>query len=405
MARARNSQAKPPTGKTQQRKHDPLRLGSRVYKERKVHYGDFRWLGRKRHVLRDPSAAGWPDAGDSTSCAATAAEWVKAYDKLYLSMETAAEEASTGVYRTIRSATDPYVRTRMQQAEGTGSGSRTALNHLAAAVGDQTDPASVTTKQIQDYCVGLLELGYAAATVGVIVSQLKVFFDDQKVSPNPARAVKVPQQAQTDIVPWHEKERGRIHRAAAELDADSPLPFPRVRLVAYLFAVGARIQEAAAAHGTDIDKSTKIARISRQVARKSGKIKSPKSKKPRSVTVLPEWWDHHASAPAGLLFPSENGGPVPYRRLYGIVREILEAAGLKMPGQAAHQFRHTYAYLFLVEGGTIYTLSKCLGHARVSTTQRYYEHFSSEEAAAKGVEQIYFSDGRKFKRRGPRKSK
>jgi site-specific recombinase XerD len=403
VAHAKRKRGKTPNGKTQQRAHDPASLGSRVYKDRKLYHGDFRWLGEGRPVLRNPSAAGWPEAGEATSCPETAAEWAKAYDTHYLTKRTEEEEKSTGIYRTIRSATDPFVRARTRQAEATGSASMTAMNHLAAAVGERSDPASVATKELSDYCGKLQDLGYKPSTVGTIISQWRVFFTDQKIKPNPARDLKAPKEEHFDKVAWVEEERERIVRAAAELDVEIPLPFPRVRLVAYLFATGARIQEAAAAQGTDINEATRVARISKQIARKSGKTKAPKSRKPRSVTVLQEWWDHHDSSPEGLLFPDESGAPVHYRKLYGFVREILETANLKKPGEAAHQFRHTYAYLFLVRGGTIYTLSKSLGHGRVSTTQAYYEHYSSEEAAVKGVDQIYFGDGRKFTRRGPRK--
>jgi integrase len=76
--------------------------------------------------------------------------------------------------------------------------------------------------------------------------------------------------------------------------------------------------------------------------------------------------------------------PIPYRTLYSYVREILERAGLKRLGEAAHQFRHTYSFLFLDRGSTIGQLQKGLGHKKITTTQEYYDHFTSEHAALAG---------------------
>lgn len=81
--------------------------------------------------------------------------------------------------------------------------------------------------------------------------------------------------------------------------------------------------------------------------------------------------------------------------------DILEEAGLKRLGEAAHQFRHTYAFLFLERGGTMEQLQKCLGHGKITTTQEYYDHFTSEHAARAGVDSIY--GGRSSRRRGPRR--
>lgn len=404
MARAKRKNSEKKTGKTSQRRHDPESLGSRVFKDGKHYYVDLRWLGLGRRQLRNPSALGWPEAGEPTSCAETAAAYAKKYDEHYLAKRVEDEERSTGVYRSLRSALGPFVRARTRQAEGTGSAGNTAVRHLMEAVGEQTDPAAVTEQEITKLRDDLLDLEYKASSVRTLLSQLNVFFDWLKVTPNPAKAVELPKEETSDKTAWNEEQRSRIFRAAEQLDATNPLSFPRVRLVAFLFAVGVRIQEAAGAHSADVNANTKIARITTQISRKTNRAKTTKSKKPRSVTVLHEWWDHHDPKHDGLLFPDKDGKPVPYRKLYDIVCDILEAAELKKPGEAAHQFRHTYAFLYLDRGGSMETLSQSLGHGRIQTTQSYYYHFTTEHAAVRGVEQIY-GKGTRSVRRGPRKKR
>jgi site-specific recombinase XerD len=114
---------------------------------------------------------------------------------------------------------------------------------------------------------------------------------------------------------------------------------------------------------------------------------------------LQEWWEFHQDGAEGLIFSDEDGRSIRYRVIYDYVRAVLERAGVKRSGEAAYQFRHTYAYIFLDRGGSMDQLQKSLGHRRVSTTQEYYDHFTPDDAADAGVARIYGESSR----RGPRK--
>jgi len=45
-----------------------------------------------------------------------------------------------------------------------------------------------------------------------------------------------------------------------------------------------------------------------------------------------------------------------------------------VPLISPHVCRHTFATRYLQRGGDIYTLSRILGHASVSVTERHYAH-------------------------------
>jgi site-specific recombinase XerD len=207
----------------------------------------------------------------------------------------------------------------------------------------------------------------------------------------------VPRKPHEDVRPWSADERQRIRDAAAVLDrvADGQ-GLPRRRLVEVLFGMGLRIQEAAAAHWEWINRRARTIRVAEQIARRTNQPKRLKDSKARTAVVLQEWWDHHLGDAAGLIVADESGRPVRHRRLHDYVAEILVTAGVKQRGKAAHQFRHTYAFLFLQRGGSMEQLQKALGHAKISTTQEYYDHFTSDHAARAGVRAIYRA------RRGPR---
>lgn len=63
---------------------------------------------------------------------------------------------------------------------------------------------------------------------------------------------------------------------------------------------------------------------------------------------------------------------------YGAFRSALARTGLQLPkGQAAHVLRHTFASLYLQNGGTLQGLQKVLGHSSITVTM-IYAHLSSD---------------------------
>lgn len=57
-----------------------------------------------------------------------------------------------------------------------------------------------------------------------------------------------------------------------------------------------------------------------------------------------------------------------------------------------HCFRHTYATLQLTKGTDIYTVSKMLGHKKVTTTQIYAKIVDEKKEAAADAIRISLSD-------------
>jgi integrase len=389
-----------------QRPHDPERLGSRI--DRKQGKGpyrvDLRWLGHGRLVLRDPENPGWPKEGRTTTCRETGKKWAAKYDEHYLSERDNNDQNQTGDYRQLGVAAKAFVRHRkIQNANSTASGSATALKHLIEEVGEQKHPRRITHTLLQNLCDEFLEEGYEVHSVRNTVNHLIVFFDFIEVDPNPARAVKLPAAPKNRAQPWTESALEEIRAAADQIDTDSPeAGVSRRRLVECLLGMGPRAMEAGAIVGRDFDPGSKTSRINGQIDRRTGKVIRTKGKEGRTVVVLPEWWTHHVGIPDDLLFVRADGSPLRGRQLYDIVREILEQADVKKTGEAVHKFRHTYAYHFLKRGGTMGELQKSLGHKRLSTTEDYYDHFTSDEAAESAVSKIY---GKKSVRRGPRKGR
>ncbi|HYU77318.1 MAG TPA: tyrosine-type recombinase/integrase [Ktedonobacteraceae bacterium] len=66
-----------------------------------------------------------------------------------------------------------------------------------------------------------------------------------------------------------------------------------------------------------------------------------------------------------------------------LLRRIKRVTGLDVDANvrlSAHTFRHTFARMYMEQGGEILSLSRELGHSDVGTTRTYVERFGSTEA-------------------------
>jgi integrase/recombinase XerC len=78
----------------------------------------------------------------------------------------------------------------------------------------------------------------------------------------------------------------------------------------------------------------------------------------------------HALAPEGPLFVGVRGGPLNPRLVQRRMAELRRHLGL--PETATpHALRHSVAPHLLAGGGDLRTIQELLGHASLSTTQRY----------------------------------
>lgn len=104
-----------------------------------------------------------------------------------------------------------------------------------------------------------------------------------------------------------------------------------------------------------------------------------KGRKQRQVPLLPlvtaavadymEACPHHL-APEGPLFRAIRGGPLVARTIQARLQALRGALGLP-DGATPHALRHSFATHLLAGGGDLRAIQELLGHASLSTTQRY----------------------------------
>jgi integrase/recombinase XerD len=62
------------------------------------------------------------------------------------------------------------------------------------------------------------------------------------------------------------------------------------------------------------------------------------------------------------------------------VSKLVSRADITNIRVSAHTFRHTFAAMYLKNGGDVYKLSRLMGHSEVQITETYLKDFQSREA-------------------------
>lgn len=119
-----------------------------------------------------------------------------------------------------------------------------------------------------------------------------------------------------------------------------------------------------------------------------------KGRKERQIGIHPQtsnllWkYVHKYRRPARpdepILFLSLNkshrGRPFGRGGIEYLMKRLKEKTGIDDVRLSAHTFRHTFASMYLDEGGDLFSLSRELGHTKVNTTEKYLRSFTSRNA-------------------------
>jgi integrase/recombinase XerC len=133
-----------------------------------------------------------------------------------------------------------------------------------------------------------------------------------------------------------------------------------------LYGCGLRISEAVALRRSDVPPPETL-----RIIGKGGKtrlvpvIPAVRDALTEYVRVLP-----YPVGPSDLVFRGRKGGPLGARAVQALVARLRGAQGL--PSSATpHALRHSFATHLLGAGADLRSIQELLGHASLSTTQRY----------------------------------
>ena len=246
---------------------------------------------------------------------------------------------------------------------------RRDLDDVTAFLGDS--PVEATPDRLAEYVAGMRARGLAATTIARRIAALRSFYKHQMLigarDDNPAAELALPKRAQTLPRTLSPGEAERLIEAAA---GTSPRALRDRALVELLYGAGLRVSEAIGLERSAVD-------LERRFVRCLGK-----GSKERIVPIGREAVEalrrYLARGRPYLdrrrrpeLFLNAQGGALTRAGAFLILRRLAGSAGLEPERVHPHLLRHSFATHLLEGGADLRSVQEMLGHADLSTTERY----------------------------------
>jgi integrase len=217
----------------------------------------------------------------------------------------------------------------------------------------------------------------------------------------------VAQRATPPKVPKHEMDAFELDEIQAILGALKTEPTKWQVMTNLLIATGARRGEIMGLRWENVDWANNRLYLceNRVYTPETGAISTTLktgenryvSISPSVIALLKRWRAEQSTeflrlgiSPSGYVMTAEDGQPMHPDSPTDWLAKFSKRHGL--PPIHPHKFRHTQATLLIAEGVDILTVSKRLGHAKVSTTLDIYSHAlaKSDEKASNTLDNLLF---------------
>jgi integrase/recombinase XerD len=235
----------------------------------------------------------------------------------------------------------------------------------------KASPAGASQERLAAYVADLRARGLAGTTIARRIAALRSFYRHQVLigarADNPAAGLDLPRRARTLPRTLSPGEAERLIEAA---NGTAPRALRDRALVELLYGAGLRVSEAVGLERGGVD-------LERRFVRTIGK-----GSKERVVPIGREAVEalrrYLARGRPYLdrrhrpeLFLNAQGGALTRAGAFLILRKLAEAAGLEPERVHPHLLRHSFATHLLEGGADLRSVQEMLGHADLSTTERY----------------------------------
>jgi len=256
------------------------------------------------------------------------------------------------------------------------------LDHVAAMTGVariELEPSHLDRLALRSFLADLHKRGLSRSSAARKLAAARTFLrylrreglvddDPGALVPTPRRDVRMP-------VHLSEDEMGRLVTAPSH---DDPLGRRDRAILELFYASGLRLSELA---GLEIDDVNLSAQMVRTLGKGNKQRLVPFNKS--TALAIREYLNDRAQLmrAAGTtrprsrdksdpLFVNYRGTRLSVRSVDRLVRRYATTSGVR-PGVSPHALRHSFATHLLQRGADLRAIQELLGHARLSTTQRY----------------------------------
>ncbi len=248
----------------------------------------------------------------------------------------------------------------------------------AKELGGEADPRRADRLLIRGFLGRLHERGVKRSTVARKLAALRSFFRYLKrlgkVAGNPAEAVSTPRQERR--LP-KQLSVGEMSQLLEMPDDSAPLGARDRAILELLYASGLRVSELTALEFDDLDLSEGMVRVrgkgrkERLVPVGSQAVKAIRRYLRRRSELEPR-----PGSGKDALFLNFRGTRLNVRSVRRLLNHALESAAITRK-ISPHVLRHSFATHLLDAGADLRSIQELLGHASLSTTQKY-THVSTD---------------------------
>jgi integrase/recombinase XerC len=240
------------------------------------------------------------------------------------------------------------------------------------------EPGAIDLLILREWLVSLYRDSLSAVTIRRKLAAVRGLFRfmvrEGVNTVNVARLVRTPKAPKTlPDVPNAEQVNALIDGVGAD-NLERPHPARDRAIFELLYGCGLRISELAGLCLEDLDRGEGWLRV-RGKGRKERQVPLPRKAAESLERYLAERSAGAPSAPAAArdgraIFLNHRGGRLTDRGIRGIVKFYATMLAGD-PSIHPHSFRHAYATHLLADGADLRAIQELLGHARLSTTQKY----------------------------------
>jgi len=267
-----------------------------------------------------------------------------------------------------------YLRDEVRASPNTLTAYQRDLTQFQAFLDSGARSGVLSPHSIRDFGAFLLRSGQSRSSVERKLSALRSFC--KYLARIGSINIGIPQRI---LLPRKGKrlprfiEQKPLNDLIESLPVEGELPL-RSRLTAeLLYGCGLRVSELANIHLEDIDKQRQVIRV-RGKGRKERLVPLGEP----AVKCLEQYLQvrgrrgqrRRTAANSGCLLINSYGRPFSVRGIQRTVGRLLKMLP-ESPGQNPHLLRHSFATHLLENGADLRAIQEMLGHASVSTTQKY----------------------------------
>jgi integrase/recombinase XerC len=231
-------------------------------------------------------------------------------------------------------------------------------------------PAALTPLELREWLGSLYDRGLDPISIrrklAAVRSLFRFLAREGTVPVNIARLVRTPKAAKrVPLVPTAEQTNSLID-SVSTAEMNQPHPARDLLIFELLYGCGLRISELVGLDLDDIDRSEQWLRV-RGKGRKERQV--PYGKKAQAA--LAKYLALRSAKPEERALLLSNKG---VRLSDRTARYIVKLYARMLAGDGSlhpHSFRHAYATHMLSDGADLRSIQELLGHARLSTTQKY----------------------------------